>query len=276
MARICVKKKWYEQVEPSTFSEEEFETRVAVHAPSVYPFYHVLPFKKPLRTPDDTVETGVSRVIPDLVFIAKDYSEWWIVEVEMAYHNFNSHVKPQIVKLLNAEYSVEEVDFLCSKYDFLDRTSMMRLVGNSSTRVLVIINQNKPEWARYWTRNVVFATFELFRSNDNYEVFRVNGQYPSVLIDRLSTCTFHSLVPRLLGIDEPSKLKIGRNNIIKLLFNNCVTEWRRIKEGKQIWLTAVNRDPLNSRHQYSIYRQNDGQLVLQREWATESEDRYVD
>lgn len=267
MARIFVDNSWYEQVEPSTFSEVEFEMRVTLHAPSVYPFYHVLPFKRALRAPDDTVESRVSTVIPDLIFIAKDYSEWWIVEVEMAYHSFGSHVKPQITKLLSAEFGIEEVNYLCSKHKFLDNLRMVQMVDNTPIRVLVVINQNRPEWANHWTKNVVFATFELFRSDDNRDLFRVNGDYPCVLVEKLSSCTFHPIVPRLLGIDEPSQLEIARYGNVKLLFNNCVTEWRRIDEGDRMWLTCADRNPLNLQHRYSIYRQNDGQLVLNRESA---------
>lgn len=264
MARICVNREWFEQVEPSTFSEETFEERVALHAPSVYPFFHVVPFKKPVLAPDNS-EDRVTHVAPDLAFIAKDYSEWWIVEVEMGYHSFTGHVKPQIEKLLAADYGIDEVDYLCKKYTNLNRNKLISLITGTPSRVLVILNQNRPDWASHWnkqTERVIVAVFELFASQDNKEIFRVDGAYPSILSDRITKCTYHPSVPRLLGVEEPEKLNLPRRAIIKMLYNNCVTEWRRIDEGEQVWLTAANRNPLRPKSNYAIYRQNDDQFVL--------------
>lgn len=262
MARICIDKKWYEQVEPSTFSELEFELRIGLHAPSVYPHYHVLPFKKHLVTPD------LTRVVADLAFVSKDYSEWWVVEVEMGYHDFGSHVKPQVEKLLTASYGVDEAEYLYEQSksnSSLDLRKLTDLIKESNARVLLVVNQNKAAWrAELSKHNVVTAIFELFRSDDEHEIFRVNGEYPSILTARLSSCTFHPTIPRLLGVDEPSNLDLAPRAIVRLLYNNCVTEWRRIDEGGQMWLTALNRNPLEPKHKYAIYRQNDGQLVLRR------------
>lgn len=98
MARILINNTWYEQVEPSTFYETEFEDRISLHAPSVYPHYFVVPFKKPLITTDplSSSAVGTGGVVPDLAFIARDYKEWWVVEVEMSYHSFAGHIRPQI------------------------------------------------------------------------------------------------------------------------------------------------------------------------------------
>jgi hypothetical protein len=273
MARICINRKWYEQVEPSTFSEDQFEDRVTLHAPSVYPFYHVFPFKKFLQAPDDSKEDGYSLVTPDLAFIAEDYTEWWVVEVEMGYHDFRSHVRPQVDKLLRAIYSDDEIDYLCSKDTSLDRAQLARLVKNTDVRVLVIINQSMPKWTCIWPKDkVVFAVFELFCSEDNEEIFRVNGAYPSILMDKISDCSIHPAIPRLLHVKEPDKLGLARRATVKLLYNNCLTEWRRIDEHDQVFLTSVNRYPLKPNRRYSIYRQNDGQLVLLQDAGPRVED----
>src|SRR5208283_903039 len=98
-------KEWYEQVEPSTFSETEFEDRVIAHAPNVYPEYFVIPFKLTVSSPSGNQK-------PDLVFIARDYSDWWVCEVEMGYHDFNGHVEPQVQGLTEAHYGENEASYL--------------------------------------------------------------------------------------------------------------------------------------------------------------------
>ena len=174
MARIKIESNWYEQVEPSTFSESEFEHRVTVHAPSVYPFYNVIPFKKKVIAPDETTESRVSSVIPDLVFIAKDYSSWWVVEVEMNFHSLNTHVVPQVEQLLEADYGDDEINYLLSKYPVLfDREKLTNLIKNTQVRVLIIVNKNIPTWHKKLKNKAVIAVFELYRSADGYEAFRV-------------------------------------------------------------------------------------------------------
>lgn len=263
MSRIRVKQKWYEQIEPSTFSEEGFERQVILHAPSIFPSYHVFQFKKPLKAPDYSNKNRYTLVVPDLVFVAKDYSEWWVVEVEMSYHSFDYHIKPQINKLLAADYGDDEIDYLCGKSRKLNRSKLAKLIKNNPTRILVILNEDRKNWASHWKRNtVVFAVFEIFCSEDNHEVYCVDGRYPAVLADKVSTCSIHPAIPRLLHIKDPLKLRLPRRSTLKLLYNDCLTEWRRIDEGRKVYLTAVNRNPLTSDGTYTIYRQDDGQLVL--------------
>lgn len=265
MARIYAKGKWFEQVEPSTFSETEFEDRVNLHANRIYPHYHVVQFKKPLLTPDETKESGVTRTAADLAFISRDYKEWCVVEIEMGYHSLEKHIRPQLNRLLYASYGNEEAIYLSSKHAELDLPNLTTMVRSSPMRLLLIVNQNRPDWIRALSSmDVVVAVFELFRADDGEEVFRVNGEYPTML-EYVSACSFHKTVPRLLGIEQPDRLELPDDNgVIKLLYNSCLTEWRRVYDEDNFWLTAMRRNPLNSKHRYEVWRQNDGQLVLRR------------
>lgn len=265
MARILINDTWYEQVEPSTFSEAEFEDRISLHAPSVYPHFFVVPFKKKLTTTDplSSSEVGTGGVVPDLAFIARDYKEWWVVEVEMSYHNFKGHIRPQIQKLQNANYGDDEATYLVNKEPSLDLDRLKTLIATSPIQVLLIINQPRQDWIKELAKDdIVTSVFELFRSDGEHEIFRVNGEYPSLLTDKVSDCVFHSVVPRLLKISHPDELGVPPRGIIRLLYNNCVTEWRRIDQDTEVYITAVNRNPLKANWSYEIHRQNDGQLVL--------------
>jgi hypothetical protein len=275
MARIFVNDTWYEQVEPSTFSETEFEDRIRLHAPSIYPHYFVVPFKKTLTTtdPNSSEPLGSSKVIPDLAFIARNYQEWWVVEVEMTYHNFDGHILPQIRKLQNANYGDDEAEYLKRKDTSLDLEKLRHLITTSPSQILLIMNQNKVDWIRRLQNdNVVIAIFELFRASNELEIFRVNGEYPSQLIEKVSDCIVH-LIPRLLKVSNPDRLT-SSGTIVRLLYNDCLTEWRKIVEGKDVYITAVNRNPLRGREgkKYEIYIRNDEQLVLKQNVNSEKEE----
>jgi hypothetical protein len=256
MARILINRVWYEQIEPSTFSESELEERILIHAPSIYPEYYVLPFK--LR-----VESTLGNAQPDLVFISKDYSEWRVVEVEMGHHSFNGHVERQIEKLADAEYGSRVAHYLYGKNNELDLDKLLYLIENVPPQLLVIVNEPKSEWIEPLLRyNAIIAIFELFRAEDETEVFRVNGEYPTLFINTISECTFHPYAPRLIRIHAPAGLELPPRGKIKLRYNNCLTEWTRLDAEDAVFLSPVGNNPLKPGRNYELYRQSDNTLVL--------------
>lgn len=283
MPRILVEETWYEQVEPSTLSELVFQDRISLHAPLIYPHYYVIPFNKTLTAPSEsnsreyyhdrespdgdelTGDSNVLKVRADLAFVAKDYSEWSVVEVEMGYHSFNGHVKPQIETLLRASYGRDEAEYLCSKVEGLDVGKMYHMIQYMPMSFLIILNQNKPEWSKWLSeRRIKIITFELFRSKENKEIFLVDGTYTSNVLYKVSDCEFHPTIPRLLGIRSPESY-FPQGSHIDLVFNNCLTSWEVIHSQSSVWITATRRDPLNTKYRYSIYLLGDGRLLLRQE-----------
>lgn len=247
---------WFEQIEPSTFSESELESRIILHAPTIYPEYYVLPFKQ-------TVESPHGKAKADLIFIAKDYSDWWICETEMGYHDLIAHVEPQIQILTAAYYGEKEVQYVCSKLPELNYQKILKLIQNTPVKVLVIVNEPKKEWIRPLSKyGAIVAVFELFRSNGNDEIFRVNGEYPSRYISHISKCIFHPIIPRYLEVTNPDLLNLPKHGRIVLKYNNCITEWERIDAENKVWLSPVGRNPLSTNCEYEIYQQGDSTLVL--------------
>lgn len=258
MARILVDREWFEQVQPSTFSEHYFEDRILLHAPSVYPGYFVLPFKK-------TVESDHGQVQPDLAFISRDYGDWRIVEVEMGYHSFSAHVEPQVQKLANASYGRSEVEYLCGRSSSLDFEKTVRIIEEAQPEVLVIVNEPKPDWVEPLSKyGAIVAVFEMFRSEHHKEIFRVNGEYPTRYIDTVSECSFHPTIGRLIEVQNPANLDLPPHGRISLRYNNCITEWERTDAEGKVWLSPVGRNPLITGCKYVIVRQSDSSLTLVR------------
>ncbi len=263
MARIVIpnaakKNEWFEQVAPETFSEMDVEQKILIHAPIVYPEFHVFPFKL-------TVESPHGNAKPDLIFIAKDYSDWWVCEVELGHHSFAAHVENQIQILTEAKYDIKEAKYICKKYSLLNYDKTLKLFRSVSAKILVIVNEPKKDWinplAKY---RALLGVFELFRSKQNNEIFRVNGQYPSRYIKHISKCFVHPTAQRLLGVVAPKELNLPKRGRITLKYNNCITEWQRVDTDGQVWLSPVGQPFLDGIHDYEIYRQGDGTLVLRR------------
>jgi len=173
MARILVPNEggitsWFEQVAPQVFSEAEVEHLIILHAPQIYPEFYVLPFKIGVESPIDTAK-------PDLIFIAKDYSDWWVCEVELGTHSFIPHIKKQVEVFTQAKYDQREAKYVCHKNPILDFEKTLKLFRSVSAKVLVIVNEPKKDWIKPLSEyRAILGVFELFRSDGNYEIFRVN------------------------------------------------------------------------------------------------------
>jgi len=261
MARILVPNEggitsWFEQVAPQVFSEAEVEHLIILHAPQIYPEFYVLPFKIGVESPIDTAK-------PDLIFIAKDYSDWWVCEVELGTHSFIPHIKKQVEVFTQAKYDQREAKYVCHKNPILDFEKTLKLFRSVSAKVLVIVNEPKKDWIKPLSEyRAILGVFELFRSDNNFEIFRVNGEYPSRYIKHITKCYVHPSTPRLLGLITPDELRLPRRGHITLKYNGCITEWERVDAGGQIWLNPIGQSFLNKNYGYEIFQQGDNTLVL--------------
>ena len=247
---------WFEQVEPTTLSEKEFEDRVVLHAPSVYPDYFVLPFKR-------TLETEYGPVSPDLVFLAKNYSEWCIVEIELGTHSLTAHVEPQTQKLASVSLKRVDAEYLHSMEQTLDVERVLHLFSTVPQKVMIILNEPKPLWTNTLKRlGATIAVFELFQSENYREIFRVNGEYPSQIITSVTTCSTHPYLSRWLIVDDPIAISLERGQKIRLRYNSCVTYWERYDANSNVMLKPVGKFEINPDKTYEILRQIDNSLVL--------------
>jgi len=262
MARLLAENRiWFTQIEPNTMAEGEFERSITIHAPDVYHEYHVLPFKR-------EVEYNGKKAKPDLVFIAKDYSEWRVVEIEMGYHDFNNHIEPQIEVLSNGVYNKEHSNFIYRKFpDLLIKSQLEELFTNIPPKILIIVNQPKLEWKqKLQAYHTDLAVFEQFKSANDQEIYRVNGEYPTLVRRPSTTCRLHPITKRVLIVDFPHLLNLPKGKIIKVIYNNCLTEWERINNSQQVFLQPKNRNPLNNCEKYELFEQGNGYLVLQEKY----------
>lgn len=261
MTRILIERQreWFEQVEPYSLYESEMEGLVVLYAPVLYPDYYVLPFKK-------TLESGFGSVKPDLVFISKDYGEWFIAEVEMGDHSLDTHVEPQIRRLADAVYTNSEADYLCERFPAagLDVQALADLMTKKHPGILVIVNEPRNDWGRPLSRyGAVVVTWELFRSATNDTILRVNGDCTSRVTAIISQCTSHPVLQSYLEVHDPIALDLlpcGAS--VKIRFKDCAAEWRRIDVQGKVYLSPTGRTLLVARRQYEICRQSDNSLLL--------------
>ncbi|HET7569928.1 MAG TPA: hypothetical protein VFK96_05005 [Gammaproteobacteria bacterium] len=256
MARLLINNEWYDEVCPGALYESEYERILVQHADSIYPEYHVCPFKK-------TVYSDDSSAKPDLALINRDYRDWWIIEVETATHSLNGHVLPQVRTLSRARYGSEEAGYLCDKNTYLDRTKVEEMLKGAPPRILVVVNRLQPKWEPLLRQHdAEMAVVEIFRSETNRAVFRVNGYHPTCPTELISRCLFDKILPGFMVVESPAILP-RTDEILKIRYAGAMTYWRRLDAEDKVWLIPERANPLDARRCYMMIRNSDDSLSIQ-------------
>lgn len=266
MTRFFVNNNKFHKRLPSSFSEGEFEKVIILQAPSLYPDYYVFPFKM-------TVKSSSRSARPDLVFVAKDYNDWYIVEVEMSYHSFETHIEPQIDTLATAQYDDDNViKYMCKQCADLDSHKLSKLVRTEPPKILLVLNEPNDKWIKELSSKygVITTVFEVYYNSNKdlhttltSQAYAIYRKYPILPISITTKCSVH---PHLsyLGVEDNSELQLKPNDQIILEFDGCATFWK-VQQGPDntIWLIMDGRNSIVEKNRvYSIAKLRDNSLFL--------------
>ena len=257
MARILHNDEWYEEISSQGLYERDFENILKREAANLFSDYHLVPFKKIVYSEEEGRK-------PDFALIHKSYVTWWVIEVELAHHSFESHVLPQVRTLAWARYGVSEAEYLCDQDPNLDKTSVIEMLKGKQPRVLVIVNAPVKGWAdQLRLFEAILAICQVFRSRLDRYALRINGDYPSVDETVLTTCKCVPMLPRMLEIDSPASLP--KRGEILLYHNEEATSWERTETLGQVYLFSLGDHNLRSGQTYRILQYGSRKLVIEME-----------
>ena len=113
---------------------------------------------------------------PDLALIAKDFSHWFIVEVELVTHSFEGHVLPQVRSFQYGEFQPDCFASL-ARSGVVTHAQAQTLLHFVPRSVAVIANKWNPEWfAGLNALQVQLVSISAFRSTTGQEAFEINGK----------------------------------------------------------------------------------------------------
>lgn len=255
MARMLIGDEWFDELASTSLYESEFETILFQEAARIFPEYHPVPFKCLVLS-----EEGDAKA--DFALIHKDYRSWWVVEAEMGHHSFNGHVLPQVRKLSRANYTEKEAQHLCEQAPQLDCARIMEMIKGQQPRVLVVVNVPVPSWRDpIRPYSAVLAIFQIFRSQFNRHIYRLNGDFPSENNEIITTCRCWE-IHRFLKIDSPTQLEVKRGETLVLQHETGALEWERVDIADSVLLHALRDHPLKKNLIYEIVKQSDGTFAI--------------
>jgi hypothetical protein len=137
------------------------------------------------------------------------------------------------------------------------------MMRGSQPQILVIVNQYVPGWVQPLSAySARLTVVEVFRSDRNRHVVRLNGDYPSAPGNEISTVRLDPLMPRLVIIESPAGLESG-DALLLIEFEGSTTEWTRITASDKVWLSPRRSNPLEPGHRYALVKSEDGRLKFE-------------
>ncbi len=257
--RLLLSEQWFHPVSSEGQYESDFESIIMSRGNSLFPQFYVVPFRI-------AVESEEGRKIPDLALVDVKYRLWWVVEIEMAHHSLYGHVIPQVEVFARGKYGEDHANYLARKGDELDAKALRDMIMGAQPRVLVVVNRGVPDWVDPIHRlDAMVTVVEVFRSDRNEHILRVNGDYPESEDAHIaSLCRLDSTLPGLLQVDSPAALGIEIGGQVAIDFNGGLTNWSRVDASDRVWLVPSGRNPLAAKQEYQIIRGPDDHLTLER------------
>jgi hypothetical protein len=254
MAKVLHNGDWYEQLSTEALYEDDYERILIEHAVPLFPTYRLLRFKK-------TVHSDSSSAKADFALVHRKYRNWWVVEAELGHHPYEGHVRPQIETLSSAYYGEDVAEYLASAVPDMDAERIRSMVKGQQPRVLVIVNAPRPEWAKDLKRyDAIVTVLEVFRSNLNRYLYRLNGEQPLESENQSSTCAVE--MARMLRLDSPGILPVQHGQKLMVRFRSGITEWSRLDIKDAVYLTSMKPVSLNRKSTYSLVETEDGTFIL--------------
>jgi hypothetical protein len=258
MSRVLVpsQQRWFSELRAvSYYGESAFERTVRQHVVSVFPDFHVFPFKKTIvHRYDDTI-----RKKPDLCMIRRDCAAWGIIEVEVIDHDLD-HVVEQADCFANGRYNSHEMsEYVYEKLSehckhSIGAKRLRTLIGNESPQVLVIVDGQIDGWEEELREiPASLCVFQVYKCPRGTYAYRVHGAYPRVPIREVH-CRRHKMLVNTLEIVGDFKFATAKPPLkLNVHFGELITPWVRIEDSGRTYLQFVGKtNPLSEDSTYKL------------------------
>jgi hypothetical protein len=177
------------------------------------------------------LDEQISR--PDLALIARDYSHWFVIEVELVSHSLAGHVLPQVRAFQYGKPQPDCVSILARETGLAEAQveTFLRVVPRS---VAVVANKRSRDWElSLGSLQVQLLTVSAYRSSSGIEAVEVGGNL-EVLQEHLGFGTF-SATDRTLRF--PNTVRLPDGEIVITDVNGAGTLWTVSRDGQYAWVT---------------------------------------
>lgn len=232
--------------------EPEFEYIVAKALMCVYPDYRCAVFNGGFRFYNE-----VSR--PDLALIAKDYSHWFVIEVELTSHSLTRHVLPQIRAF---QYGTPEPDCVSvlTRETGLPEAQVRTFLSVVPRSVAVIANKRNRDWEiALDSHQVQYLAVSAYRSSTGIEAIEIDGRL-SVLKEHLGYGVFFA-TDRSLRF--PKTVNLPNGEIMIDDGNGVGSIWVVSRDTQYAWIMrGIGTPDLPNEGTIQLIREHGGRISI--------------
>lgn len=249
----CSSEATFNLLDPSAFTEGEFEVHAVKALVCGFPDYHCIPFRA-----DFSFENQVRR--SDLALVHKSLSHWFVVEVELLSHSLMGHVVPQVRCFRYGDPLSSTAGVLCDAIPEMDYARAISFLQFIPRSVVVVANRSNAEWnACFKGLDVQMLTVSVYRRNDGQIAHKIDG---SLFVVKENIGFFrYSATDRTLRLPHNFTEAEGRIQIEDPF--GVTGTWLISRTEDAVWLTKDMGDPgLPHNEMIQVLRTSTGKLKL--------------
>ncbi len=228
----CNSQNLFQISEAGSTGETAFELIVAKAFICMYPNYLCFPFGGTFR-----FEGSLYR--PDMALVAKDFSHWFVVEVELTSHSLEGHVIPQVRAFRYGEPQSDCVSVLAKALN-KDRGQISTMLLTVPRSVVVVANKRHQEWeSALKYLGVQLLAVSTFRSTRGLEAVQVDGR----LIAFQEHLGFGTYSATDQAIRLPKEVVMPDGDIMLDDFYGTGSIWTVRRDNLHVWLSKKEGVP---------------------------------
>jgi hypothetical protein len=190
--------------------------------------------------------------------VKSDYSEWYIIEVELGKHNLPEVVK-QIQTFRNCTFNATHANYIHQKRPDLDHALLAPLVTGKLPEIMVIVNEQKEDWKMDLDAlSCKMCVFQIYNDFQGRKMYRLDGEHPFIATN-FCNCKYEKQIPfavKILRRDFLDGYGIPNGTTLTIEYNGINNLWERQDSGNEVFLICKTMqpplDPLMSRYRLNF------------------------
>lgn len=244
----------YELSDPSGYLESQFEHYVARALACIYPHHRCIVF-------GGTFEFEGRLFRPDLALVARDFSHWFIIEVELLSHSFEGHVLPQVRAFRYGSPADGCAEVLARETGITvpQAQTLLEFVPKS---IVVIVNQYDHKWdIALQAHSIQLVTLSRYCSRTGVEALELSRAL-EIFAENLGF-GLYSAVDR--SIIFPKSVRVGPGSVQIDDPEGAPGSWTVTTTGASTWVTKdVGAPDINDGTHVQLVRYLGGRISIRR------------
>ncbi len=213
------------------FDELSLQRVISYKVKEQLPNYDLVYYNKTITSTKDSNKKNK----PDFLMWKKDYSEWYIIEVELENHGIH-HVKEQISTFYDGDYSDIDVitNYVKKLENSIDEDSFKNMINSMRPQIMLIADHIQKDWIKELDLfSCKFSSLQIYSDSKENFIYRFNGEWPQ----EYSEYSFCTLDKRLRCLNVSKLDFFGNFNFISgqkipIHYEGIIDEWEYLEDNK--------------------------------------------